>query len=243
MAEYSFIGKGEVFMRIKGAASKMYPIGNVTDLNVAINEDEKSLQDFQSAGGGKLNSLRRVQDAQVSMAMSDFKSENIALAVFGNASALTGASVTDESVIGYLDGLIRLANASPSNVVLTSDPAGTTYAEGVDYEVNSAGLYVPLTATFADAAALLASYDFATQQVVEALMNSAQEYEMVFAGLNEAQSGKAVVVDLHRIKFGATSGLPLIGDDFGSLPLTGEALKDTSKGGGESAFFKWSAVE
>jgi hypothetical protein len=243
MAEYSFIGKGEVFMRIKGAASKLRPVGNVTELNIAINEDEKSLQDFQNAGGGKVNSLRRVQDAQVSMAMSDFQSENIGLAVFGNASAIVAGSVTGESVTGYLDGLIRLANVGPSSVVLTSDPAGTTYTEGVDYDIKTAGLYVPPGATFADAAALLVDYDYGAQQVVEALMNSAQDYELVFSGLNEAQSGKAVVVDLHRVKFGATSGLPLIGDDFGSLPLTGEALKDTTKGAGESAFFKWTAVE
>lgn len=243
MPEYSFIGKGKVFMRIKGSAAKLRPIGNVTELNVAINEDEKSLQEYQEAGGGKLNSVRRVKDAQVSMAMSDFNSENISLAVFGNASEVAGASVTDEPVTGYLGGLIRLANAGPSNVVLTSDPAGTTYTLDTDYTINSAGLYVLPGATFADGASLLANYDFGTQKVVQALMNSAQDYELVFAGLNEAQSGKAVVVDLHRIKFGATSGLPLIGDDFGSLPLTGEALKDTAKGGAESAFFKWTAVE
>ena len=243
MAEYSFIGKGEVFLRIKGAAAPMRPIGNVTELNVSINEDEKSLANFLTAGGGKANSLRRVQDVQVSMAMSDFKSENVSLAVFGNAAEVVGASVTDEAVTGYLGGLIRLANANPSNVVLTSSPAGTTYVLDTDYTVNSAGIYALPGATFADAAALLASYDYGTQQVVQALMNSAQDYELVFAGLNEAQSGKAVVVDIHRLKFGATSGLPLIGDDFASLPLTCEALQDTSKGGGESGFFKWTAVE
>ena len=243
MAEYSFIGKGKVYGRVKGDASKLYPFGNVSDLTAAVEEDEKSLQNFQSAGGGKLNSIRRIQAVTINMTMTDFNAANIALALFGDVAAIAGGSVTDESVIGYKDSLVRLANIAPTNVVVDNDPATTPYTEISDYEVTNAGIYIPLTSSIVDSAALLIDYDFGDQNVVQALMNSASELELVFDGLNEAQSGKAVVVDMHRVKFGATGGLPMIGDDFGNLPLSGELLADTSKGSNLSQYMVWNAIE
>jgi hypothetical protein len=62
---------------------------------------------------------------------------------------------------------------------------------------------------------------------------------MVFAGINEAATGKTVTVTVHRAKIGAASGLGFIGDDFGSLEITGEVLIDTSIiAAGKSQFFK-----
>jgi hypothetical protein len=74
---------------------------------------------------------------------------------------------------------------------------------------------------------------------IEALTTGAQTFSMVFAGINEAATGKTVTVTVHRAKIGAASGLGFIGDDFGSLDITGEVLIDTSIiAAGKSQFFK-----
>lgn len=74
---------------------------------------------------------------------------------------------------------------------------------------------------------------------IEALTTGAQTFEMVFEGVNEAATGKTVTVTVHRAKIGAAQGLGFIGDDFGSLEITGEVLIDTSiVTAGLSQFFK-----
>lgn len=74
---------------------------------------------------------------------------------------------------------------------------------------------------------------------IEALTTGAQTFEMVFAGVNEAATGRTVTVTVHRAKIGAAQGLGFIGDEFGALEITGEVLIDTSiVTAGVSQFFK-----
>lgn len=74
---------------------------------------------------------------------------------------------------------------------------------------------------------------------IEALTTGAQTFELVFAGINEVNSGQTVTVTVHRAKIGAAQGLGFIGDEFAALEITGEVLIDTSiTGAGLSQFFK-----
>ena len=70
------------------------------------------------------------------------------------------------------------------------------------------------------------SYVSKAHNAVEMLTNSGDEYRLVFEGLNEASSDDPVLVTMHRCKFEPTSGLGFISDDFGSLSLAGDVLKD-----------------
>ena len=74
--------------------------------------------------------------------------------------------------------------------------------------------------------------------MVHALTAAAAELELVFLGLNEADSGSAVTVRAWRAKFGPTQSIPLIGDDYAALEMTGALLADGSKVGGESQYFQ-----
>lgn len=63
---------------------------------------------------------------------------------------------------------------------------------------------------------------------VEALVSSALEYDVVFEGLNEARSGRAVTFHGYRWKPGPAAALDLIGNDFAKLDIVGKLLADTS---------------
>ncbi len=92
-----------------------------------------------------------------------------------------------------------------------------------------------------DADALTVDYAHGGYDVVQALTTSAPTLELVFGGLNEADDGKAVVVEVFKVKMGATSGLNLITTDFAELDVKGEVLADPAKSGaGISRFFKTS---
>jgi hypothetical protein len=66
---------------------------------------------------------------------------------------------------------------------------------------------------------------------VQALTQSAQEFEFTFEGLNEARSGKRTNVVVHRVTLSPAQQLALISDDYGALEVVGKVLQDTAKNG------------
>lgn len=241
--EFSFIGKGKIYIGLADGSDGLRDIGNVSDLNFAITEDLKELKNFQTAGGGNANEVRRIASVVLNFVLHDFLAENLALAVRGTVAEVAGSTVADESIVGYVDRFIRTEFQGLSAVTVTDDPETAPYVEGTDYEVRNAGIFILSGGSISDAEALLIDYTYVATRKVEALEISALEFKMVFDGLNEAQTGKAVVVDAHKIKFGPTAALALISDDFGSIDLAASVLADTTKGAGLSEYFKIAYVE
>lgn len=225
MADKSYIGKGKVHLNGRH-------VGNVSELTITANEEKKELPDYTAAGGGNYNSLSRITGVEMTVKMHDFNKENLAMALFGTSSAVTATTVSEESITtrASLDTLVKTANMIDTAVapVVTSDPSGTTFVEDTDYTVSAAGITVLSTGNMVASTGYLISYTKKAVDVVQALTTSAQEYEMIFDGLNEAQSSTPVLITAHRAKPGAAQGLGLIGDEFAEIPLTFEVLKDTT---------------
>lgn len=239
MADYSYLGSGKVFMKEYGASAGLKFIGNVSQLSFAVTEDTKELKDYTQPGGGTYNEVRRVSSIEMTLVGHDFSPDNLARVLYGSTTAITGATVTDEPAVAYKDSLVPLANIPASITQVTGGGGTPTYVAGTDYELTEAGLYIPAASTIADAAAILVDYTSANADVVQALVNSGKEYTLVFEGLNEARSGKATIVTVHRARVGATKNLGLIGDDYGALEVSGKLLKDTTiTTAGLSQYFK-----
>lgn len=134
-----------------------------------------------------------------------------------------GATVVDGTVTWTCMGLIVLTAA--------------------EYSATAGGIYLAAGAAVTNGEILEVDYTSSASNVIEALVNSGEEYELVFDGLNEARSGKAVIVEIYRQKFGAAQSLSLIGEDYAALELTGKQLKDLTKTGtGISQYFKATEV-
>jgi hypothetical protein len=113
----------------------------------------------------------------------------------------------------------------------------TTLVAGTDYEIRPGGIFVYMGRLIAGEV-LTCGYTRAAADVVQALTNSGNEYELVFDGLNEARSGKRTRVTAYRVKIGAAQQIALIGEEYAALEVTGKLLKDTSKtGAGVSQYF------
>ncbi|PHS70534.1 MAG: hypothetical protein COB22_07870 [Cycloclasticus sp.] len=240
--DYSYIGFGRVFAKEVGG-SKNWEVGNCSILNLNATEEEKTLKNYKN-GQGDANSATRVESVAFSMTMHDVEQDNLEMMLYGTKSTVAAGSVTDESITSALDGLSRTAQINISSVVVTSSPAGTTYTEGTDYEVTAAGIKALSGGTIPDATALLISYSYSQAEVVEGLTGSAKEYELTFVGLNDAQNGKATVVDMYLVKPSVFSELALIGEDYAAPAVTGKLTADSSKvGAGISQYFKYAYVE
>lgn len=109
---------------------------------------------------------------------------------------------------------------------------------GTDYEVRAGGVFAYDTATIAGETWTV-GYTSVDYDVIQALTESGQEYELLFDGLNEARSGKRARITGYRYKPGAAQNLGFIGDAYAVLEITGKLLKDTSKTGtGVSQYFR-----
>ena len=235
MAEYSYIGKGVVSGREYGTTGPFLLFGNCPALSFSVDEEEKSLLNSMVAGGGKLESLKRTTGTPIEMQLTSYEAANIAMVTGGNLSTVASGSASGEAITAYSRSVSPLLHIGPISVVVT----GATL--GDDYSVTNAGILWNDTMTIAEGTGVTVNYSYDGYNAVEALMNAAKEFEILFSGLNEARSGDAGVGYLHRVSFGK-SGFSMISDDFDPMTLTGEILSDSTKTGTDSPYFKWSTV-
>lgn len=243
MADKTYIGKGKVYAKVKGASAELKELGNCSSLTISIQEEVREIQNYQVASGGTLNEVRQITGAEIQMSLHEILTDNLDIILRGSSSADTGAAITTEAVTGYADSLSRLAHSGTLTSVTVTGSGGTpTYVADTDYEVRNGGIYVLSTGSISNGTALEVDYTYATTDVIEAMFTSAQEYVLFFDGLNEAQSGKPFQVDVHRCRFGVGENFGLIQDDFAEFSVTGKALADTDKGSSVSQYFKITSV-
>lgn len=238
----SFIGKGTIYAREIGGTLGLISLGNCSALNFAFNEDKKEQKDYQEAGGAVTDSVSRIDSVTASVTALNLDADNVALALRGLVNAVASGAVTAEVHNNVKHGSFVSFLFLPDMTVapVVNGSGGTpTYVEGTDYEIKNGGILILSGGTLADDSTIEVDYTKRGSNEVEALTTTGKEYEIVFDGLNEADGGKPFKVTCHRCKFNPTQALELISDDFGSLPMTFDVLKDDSvSGAGLSKFMK-----
>lgn len=226
MANKSFIGKGVVY--IENDDGLLVDVGNCTAFAYSADEEKIELKNYRTAGGGNYNSVSRINAVNLSLTLSDFSAENLALGLFGTVSAVAAGAVADEAQTTPSD--VSVDFLLPTDHVIDTDQAVTVtgYAEGDDFTKTPAGIIVLAAGSIPADTALAISYTKKAVDVVQAFVQAAQDRRIVLDGLNEAQSGAPVVIDVHRGKFGPAQETAFIGDEFGEIGLEGEALLDTT---------------
>lgn len=235
---YPYLGSGIIYARVAGTAAGLIELGNASALTLAVKENKVKLQDFSKPGGGTYASVSRIDTVTAQMKLNDLNKTNVARAVFGTESAVVGDTVVDEVVIGYKGALVPFAHINPSTVVVSHSTGTPTYVENTDYEVRAGGIYIIPAGAITDAQSLKVDYVFLDYDKVEAMTSGAVTLELHFEGLNEANSGKPVILDVYRAQLSPTKALSLLGDKFSDLDMEAEVLKDSTKVGvGISQYF------
>ena len=141
--------------------------------------------------------------------------------------------------IQVLPAATDIPNASTLWVSYTH-PTGAVVPMAGNYLVMPEGLRVLDNATNIIAGDTLSvSYSYGAYAAIEALTTKAPELELLFGGLNEADSGNPVVVNVWRASQGVTKALSLINKGFGALDVEGTVLQDPTKtGAGISKYYR-----
>lgn len=239
---------GQVYAAPYGAAGAApMPIGNVLELDLEHEEDVQTQEDMTRLGGGIHAEVRRVKAVKFKTKLVDLNVVNLTRAVLGTAQAVAGASVVDEPHVAARGGLLRVAHIQPTAVTLkkgATAASATAVTPAGNFEVRPEGVFVfPEAADILDGDLLWLSYTYGGYASIEALTTKAVELALTFGGLNEADSGKPVVVDVFRCSQGVTKSLAMLGKNFGALDVGGSVLMDpTRQGAGLSRYYKMSFV-
>lgn len=238
MTDYSYIGSGRIYLEEVGGSTGLLEIGNCSALSFVVNEEIKELKDYTQPGGGTYNEVRRISSVEVNLTGHDFSPENLARVLYGSSSAAVVTGVTDEVHAVAAVGTFVATNKPAASITAVTGPSGTpTYTVDTDYEVRPGGIWIPTTSTITPGNIEI-DYTPMAGFVVEGLVNSGKEYRIVFGGLNEARSGKQTIIEAYRCRLGAARNLGFIGDEYGALEVAGKLLKDSSKSGGISQYFR-----
>lgn len=228
---------GDVYARKQGSTDALRPIGNVLELAAEHKEDVITLPNMRRLGGGTYASVSRVTEAMIKFKVSDLNLTNMARSLLGIGRSQDGGTVTNEPHRAERGGLVALAHISPKQITVKKgadvDTATPITDLAKNFEMRAEGLFVLDEALdVADGDQLWVSYSYSDYAVLEALTAKAEELELMFAGLNEADAGKPQIVNFWRCSQGVTKSLGLIaGNAFGGLDVEGAILEDPSKQG------------
>lgn len=240
VTDHSYIGAGKIFLKdLDTTGAGFEEVGNSSKFNLSVDSEVKRQKDYQTVGGGTIARVDRINSVGINITMKSISAENLARAVNGTLSSVASGSVseTPEQVTAVLDTLVPLEYLNPSSVVVKDSTGTTTYVSGTDYTATDDGIIPLSTGSIVEGATLKVTYSYDAQKVIQALMTTAKNYEVLYVGKNEF-TGKEVRVRVWKGRFGPGKELALIGDDFAEISIEGEALKDISKGTGISAYFK-----
>jgi hypothetical protein len=238
MATQSFIGKGKVYLST--GTNALTPIGNVSKLALTVAEDRQDLSNYETAGGGIIDTVSRIKSVSIGITANSFDAYNLSAALRGTTTANTGiTAITAEAHAGITAGLIMLNRLPNPTASLVVTDGIATLTEGVDYLRTKSGIEILEGGTVTGSDSLTVAYTPLPDNLIEALTTGGQFFRMVFEGLNEARSGAPVIFEGFRVLLSPTKTVDLISDKFGELLLDGSLLQDTSKvGSGVSQYFR-----
>lgn len=182
----------------------------------------------------KLKSVVTQQNFTLTMNLSEYTAENLAMAFFGTTGTLTqtGATVTGEALTGGANAQKgRIYKTAYRNIsAVTVKQASTSLVLDTDYSIqdDKTGLIyiMPTSSTVTGLAPLTADYTYGTVELEKASAGTVGSVEgrLLFAG--DPAAGPAFDVEFWNVTFSPNGAIALITDDFGGIPLTGEVLAD-----------------
>jgi hypothetical protein len=236
-------GKGTGYLRKRSGTDGLLPIGNASEISLAISIATQDMLDYENAGGGKADSTSSIESMQATITLTNLNPANVARLTAGKATDVTGGTQTAEAhTVGAQGSFVKFDHVPDMNNTVTVTGTGGTpsYVEGTDYELKNGGIVI-LEGAIAAAATIEVNYTSLNSRTVEMLLEVGEEYEFYFDGLNEARSGKPHLGTFHRVKVNPTNGLPFISDDYATAQFTVDILRDDTVAGSEKS--KYAKIE
>lgn len=237
MVDRYYRGNGKVYISSRDPVtgqpvSGFRFLGNTSQLKISTTVQQVKHQESYTGQGLTDLVIETTKEATLMLTLESFDKDNLALALYGTSTAVAGATISSETVLGYVGRHVPLANINLTSFTsLTNAGGGTTYVRDEDYSVDlkSGMLSIPNGSTIADTSSLRANYVCAAHEKVAAFTRTNKELWLRFDGLNTAEEDAPVVIDIYRARFLPQKEWSLIGNELSSLELDGDILYDAKQ--------------
>lgn len=226
--ETYYYGQGKVFLAKRDAAGKPGVwrwIGDCDALSLAL---EVESFDHKESYSGQRAAVRRLytgQSGTITSTWYERSPENVALLLYGEAAVIPEGTVTDEALPADLKAgdRVTLEHQNISDLVLGTLVEGTDYVAYPDV-----GAIEFLTD---QATAPKAGYKHGSSVNTSMFTKNAQELALRYEGINLAEGGKRVILELYKIQFDPASAIDWINTDtsLSGLETTAGVLMDTAR--------------
>ncbi|MFI8383355.1 hypothetical protein [Pseudomonas sp. NPDC079086] len=235
-----FKGVGVVHAQRLGVTdAPLRDLGDVETLKFANRSNQMAWKQHRKPGGGNLATMDNLDGITLDVQMQEWTEENLAMVLQGLIVDLPPETVTGEAIVLQPGSLSMTEFPGPKTITLTKTSDSTPIALAA-VNVSAAGLSVPKDSAVITAPTQATIAYTSTQATrIEPLVEAGAEYRLVFDGLNEAESGRPVIVEVWRWKAPPAEELALIdGENPGKLLAKGEVLADSTRKPGESPFWR-----
>lgn len=239
----SYLGSGRQYLEDLDSPMGLQEVGNCSALNYEATVNDIVQRDYTEPGGGNAATVKRVDTVAVNYTAHDYNIANIARATNGTATRVDSGTVTGEAHKVFGGGLVLLANPGATNVVIKA--GAVTWVEGEDYVIGAAGLPTILEEgkVAENGTDITVDYSHGAHFDIQGYVSSGRRYRHVFVGLNEADTGRPVIIELYKM-VNSPATLSMIGDEFGNMEFSGSLEKDvTKKGQGVSQYLNIKYVD
>lgn len=237
-----FAGQGKVYVAPRASAGSInggwVELGDTDNLQITTAQTYEDI--YESCSGTRSIVAHYVTQTDWAFQVDalSFSKENLARALYGTASAVTGSSVLAEAPKVYaLNQIVPLAHPGVSAV--TVKVGSTTLTKDTDYTLDAAnGTITIISASNMGGAApwtLDVGYTYAAYDKVETNTTVGGEYAFRFEGINMTTK-KPVIVEIHRVALDLADALSLISTTPNRFVMSGMVLADPDAGSGESAY-------
>jgi hypothetical protein len=214
-------------------------LGNVSkfEMNPAVTAIEKK----SSRTGARAVIARAITETkmEISFTMDEWDKENVALGLLGTSSAYsqtsgsaTAQSLTTSAALGYS------YDTGHQNITVTDVKKGaTTLVLNTDYIVDSVSGLITILSTSptvlnGDSLTWDGTWPTITSYQVQALANGKITGALRYTTASDS-IGPAMTVDVWNVQINPSGALALISDQFSEVPMTGDALLDSTKPTGQ----------
>ena len=197
----SFIGTGKIKIATYAsgatfAARNFIDVGNASDFSFNFSETKKELLDYQDPAGGTAATVVKLDKVEGKMDLRVFSLNNLALALWGTATAALGVTpVTGEAHVitaGSFVPFDRIMNTAVAPVITK----GTTTVGTADYTISDGGITIASTISTVGVTsgdAITVAYTPIASGSLQTLISTAPLVSVFFEGVNGVD-GKTTTV-------------------------------------------------
>lgn len=248
-----YMGQGSVLVRPLDENDK--PIGNFVNVgsmnsaDVSFETDSQEIRETQSGSNNVVKRLSRSVTGTLSLSAKSFGIDTIALGLYGDevkAAAQTGATMT--ATVG--PGAIVAPDGILASVTSIESGAMDVYVEGENFVVSDGAIEFlrdqseATTPLVADTPITI-TYSTKASRSIEAMVKNEVNIQIVFTGVNTANSDDPLKVTMHKVSMSPTQQRGLISvEQEAELQIQGTLMSSKAiTGTGLSRLYKEETID